>query len=127
MAQCSLSTDALIRRARELSGGPAQRAAFARALTLSPKLLVLDEATLAPDVSIHAQTLNLLQGMKADLGLSMLVVTYNLKVVVHVFDSLLVMQRASMVDAGPTDHVMLAPCQVCTRELTGFWRHTLTP
>lgn len=123
LAQCGLSADFLTRRARELSGGQAQRVAIARALTLSPSLLVLDEPTSALDVSVQAQILNLLQDLKAELGLSMLFVTHNLKVVAHVSDSLLVMKQGNVIEAGPTDQVMRAPEQAYTRDLMGFGRH----
>ena len=122
LAQCGLPADFLTRRARELSGGQAQRVAIARALTLSPSLLVLDEPTSALDVSVQAQILNLLQDLKAELGLSMLFVTHNLKVVAHVSDSLLGMQRGEVVEAGSTDQVMLAPTQTYTKQLMGFGR-----
>ena len=127
LAQCGLPADFLTRRARELSGGQAQRVAIARALSLSPRLLVLDEPTSALDVSVQAQILNLLQDLKADLGLSMLFVTHNLKVVAHISDSLLVMQRGEVVEAGPTEQVMQAPAKAYTRELMGFGRHALRP
>jgi ABC-type glutathione transport system ATPase component len=127
LAQCGLPADFLSRRARELSGGQAQRVAIARALTLSPSLLVLDEPTSALDVSVQAQILNLLEDLKAELGLSMLFVTHNLKVVAHVSDNLMVMQRGTVVEAGPTEQVMLNPTQVYTRELMGFGRHALNP
>lgn len=127
LAQCGLPAEFLTRRARELSGGQAQRVAIARALTLSPRLLVLDEPTSALDVSVQAQILNLLQDLKQDLGLSMLFVTHNLKVVAHISDSLLVMQRGEVVEAGPTNQVMQAPTKAYTRELMGFGRHGLRP
>ncbi len=123
LAQCGLPADFLNRRARELSGGQAQRVAIARALTLSPSLLVLDEPTSALDVSVQAQILNLLEDLKAEFGLSMLFVTHNLKVVAHVSDRILVMQKGRVVEAGATEQVMQAPAQAYTRELMGFGRH----
>jgi ABC-type glutathione transport system ATPase component len=122
LAQCGLPADFLTRRARELSGGQAQRVAIARALALGPKLLVLDEPTSALDVSVQAQILNLLEDLKSQLGLSMLFVTHNLKVVAHVSDSLIVMRRGDVIEAGATEAVMHAPKEDYTRELTGLGR-----
>ena len=122
LGQRGLPADFLRRRARELSGGQAQRVAIARALALGPKLMILDEPTSALDVSVQAQILNLLGDLKARLGLSMLFVTHNLKVVAHISDSILVMRRGDVIEAGPTDEVMRAPREAYTRELMGFGR-----
>ncbi len=119
LEQCGLPADFLDRKARELSGGQAQRVAIARALALGPKLMILDEPTSALDVSVQAQILNLLDDLKHSLGLSMLFVTHNLKVVAHISDSLLVMRRSEIVEAGPTESVISAPKQLYTRELMG--------
>lgn len=120
--RCGLPPDFLPRRAGELSGGQAQRVAIARALALDPRLLVLDEPTSALDVSVQAQILNLLMELKSEFGLSMLFVTHNLKVVAHVSDLLMVMQRGAVVEAGPTERIMADPEQAYTRELMGFGR-----
>jgi ABC-type glutathione transport system ATPase component len=119
LGQCGLPADFLDRKAKELSGGQAQRVAIARALALGPKLLILDEPTSALDVSVQAQILNLLDDLKRSLGLSMLFVTHNLKVVAHISDSLLVMRRGNVIEGGSTDEVMAAPKEAYTRELMG--------
>lgn len=120
LGQCGLPADFLDRKARELSGGQAQRVAIARALALGPKLMILDEPTSALDVSVQAQILNLLGDLKQSLGLSMLFVTHNLKVVAHISDSLLVMRRSEIVEAGPTEDVIREPKHLYTRELMGL-------
>lgn len=122
LGQCGLPADFLDRKARELSGGQAQRVAIARALALGPKLMILDEPTSALDVSVQAQILNLLGDLKQSLGLSMLFVTHNLKVVAHISDSLLVMRRSEIVEAGPTEKVISAPEHLYTRDLIGVRR-----
>ncbi len=120
LGRCGLPADFMTRRARELSGGQAQRVAIARALALDPKLLILDEPTSALDVSVQAQILNLLAELRERMGLSMLFVTHNLKVVAHVADSLLVMRRGDVIEVGPVDQVVNAPQQEYTRELMGL-------
>jgi peptide/nickel transport system ATP-binding protein len=122
LSRCGLPPDFLSRRARELSGGQAQRVAIARALALSPRLLVLDEPTSALDVSVQAQILNLLMDLKSDFGLSMLLVTHNLKAVAHVSDRLMVMRQGEVVESGTTDRVMSCPEKEYTRELIGLSR-----
>lgn len=122
LSRCGLPTDFLPRLARELSGGQAQRVSIARALALSPRLLVLDEPTSALDVSVQAQILNLLMDLKANFGLSMLFVTHNLKVVAHLADQLMVMRKGCVVEAGATERIMSAPEQLYTQELMGFGR-----
>jgi peptide/nickel transport system ATP-binding protein len=120
LLRCGLPADFLPRRAAELSGGQAQRVAIARALALNPKLLVLDEPTSALDISVQAQILNLLSDLKADLGLSMLFVTHNLKVVAHISDHLLVMRNGEVLEQGMTAELMSAPRHEYTRQLFGF-------
>lgn len=123
LARCGLPGDFLPRRARALSGGQAQRVAIARALALSPKLMILDEPTSALDVSVQAQILNLLADLKAEMGLSMLFVTHNLKVVAHVADRLAVMRRGEIIETGPSAAMIAQPQQDYTRDLLGFGLH----
>ncbi len=115
--RCGLPEYFLTRRAGALSGGQAQRVAIARALALEPRLLILDEPTSALDVSVQAQILNLLADFKATMGLSMLFVTHNLKVVAHVADRLAVMRRGTIIEAGPYAEVIERPKEAYTRDL----------
>ncbi|MET2832041.1 ATP-binding cassette domain-containing protein [Mesorhizobium shangrilense] len=100
LSDCGLPADFLERRARELSGGQAQRVAIARALALEPGLMILDEPTSALDVSVQAQILNLLSDLKESRGLSMLLVTHNLKAVAHISDALHVSRRCCRIWQG---------------------------
>lgn len=109
LLRCGMPPDFLPRRARELSGGQAQRVAIARSLALDPKLLILDEPTSALDISVQAQILNLLADLKEASNLSMLFVTHNLKVVAHVSDNLVVMRQGKILESGPTSRVIDAP------------------
>ncbi|WP_298852635.1 dipeptide/oligopeptide/nickel ABC transporter ATP-binding protein [uncultured Ruegeria sp.] len=117
LGQCGLPADYLKRRARELSGGQAQRVAVARALALEPTLMILDEPTSALDVSVQAQILNLLDELKESLGLSMLMVTHDLGVVQHTSDNLLVMRHGEQIEFGLTYEIVANPAHEYTEQL----------
>jgi peptide/nickel transport system ATP-binding protein len=101
----------------ELSGGERQRVAIARALATNPDLLVCDEVTSALDVSVQAAVLELLQELRSDLHLSMLFITHNLGVVASIADSVLVMDRGVICEAGHVDAVLTTPSHEYTRRL----------
>ena len=101
----------------EFSGGQRQRIAIARSLSLSPQVLVLDEAVSALDVSVQAQVLNLLKDLQAELALSYLFISHDLDVVRHMADTLLVMHQGKVLEQGDAATLYAQPQSDYTRQL----------
>jgi len=100
LMRVGLSEDHMNRFPHEFSGGQRQRICIAKALTLRPKFMVLDEPTSSLDVSVQAQVLNILKDLQAELGLTYLFISHNLSVIRHMSDTIGVMYLGEIVEIG---------------------------
>ncbi|MGI3169069.1 dipeptide ABC transporter ATP-binding protein [Pseudooceanicola sp. C21-150M6] len=112
-----LPRDALARYPHQFSGGQRQRIAIARALMMSPDVIVADEAVSALDVSVQAQVLGLLAEVQAKRNLALLFITHDLRVAAQICDDVLVMQHGTVVEYGPAARVLSHPESDYTRAL----------
>ncbi|MFI5636329.1 dipeptide ABC transporter ATP-binding protein [Streptomyces goshikiensis] len=104
-------------RPHEFSGGMRQRALIAMALACEPRLLIADEPTTALDVTVQAQILDLLHGLRREEGLGLLLVTHDVGVAAESVDELLVMRDGHAVERGPVAEVLAGPADPYTRAL----------
>jgi peptide/nickel transport system ATP-binding protein len=117
MQLVGLQPDALDRYPHQFSGGQRQRIAIARALAMEPKVLIADEAVSALDVSVQAQVLHLLDGVRERFDLAVLFITHDLRVAAQICDRIAVMQNGVVVEAGATAEIFAAPAHPYTLSL----------
>ena len=120
-ASCSTSSGIPKQRAgaypHELSGGMRQRAMIAMALACDPAIVIGDEPTTALDVMVQAQILQLLEQLRHDLGLSLMLITHDLSVIAETCDRVMVMYAGKVAEEGPVSRVFTAPRHPYTRKL----------
>jgi peptide/nickel transport system ATP-binding protein len=117
LAEVGLSEEMAERFPSQLSGGQKQRINIARALCITPKLLVADEIVSGLDVSVQAQLLNLLLRLRSELDFALLFISHDLSVVRYLCDRVLVMYRGEIVESGYTEDVFANPRHDYTRTL----------
>ena len=117
LIRCGLTPEFAARYPHEVSGGQCQRAAIARALAVSPSVLICDEATSSLDVTVQKQVLNLLLELKEKEGLSLLMISHDLALVQAFCDEVLVLYQGKAVELGTPDEIINHPSSEYTRIL----------
>jgi oligopeptide transport system ATP-binding protein len=117
LQRVGLAADMMDRYPHEFSGGQCQRVGIARAMILSPQLLICDEPVSSLDVSIQGQIVNLLLDLQRDIGTAMLFISHNLAVVRHLSHRILVMYAGRIVEIAARDALFAAPVHPYTRAL----------
>jgi ABC-type oligopeptide transport system ATPase subunit len=117
LERVGLTDEVLPRFPHQLSGGQLQRVGVARALSVGPEVLYADEPTSALDVSVQAQVLNLLMDIRAELGLTLVMISHDLAVISRICEEVIVMKDGLIVEAGPMTEILSNPSDPYTAAL----------
>ena len=117
LERVGLSADDMQKYPHQFSGGQRQRIGIARALVLEPKVVVCDEPVSALDVSVQAQILLLLKDLQQEMGLSYVFISHDLRVVRHIADEIVVMNRGKIVEQGAVADIYKNPREAYTQQL----------
>ncbi len=117
LEKVNLSAGHYNRYPHQFSGGQRQRICIARALALNPSFLIFDESVSALDVSVQAQVLNLLNGLKEEFGFTAIFISHDLSVVRYISDRILVMNKGKIVEEGLADDIYFSPKNEYTQNL----------
>ncbi len=117
LTQVGLGPEHMGRYPHQFSGGQRQRIAIARALALEPQLIICDEAVSALDVSVQAQVIALLDGLRKEMGIAFIFIAHDLPVVRDFADHVMVMQKGEVVELGTVREIFETPQQAYTQAL----------
>ncbi len=117
LERVGLSEEIAGRYPSQLSGGQRQRVGIATALMLEPKLLIADEPLSALDVTIQAQVAELLQKLQKEMGLSVLLISHDLRMVYNLCKKISIMEHGRVIESGKVDDIYFAPTENYTKEL----------
>lgn len=117
LERVGLSEEIAGRYPSQLSGGQRQRVGIATALMLEPKLLIADEPLSALDVTIQAQVAELLQKLQKEMGLSVLLISHDLRMVYNLCKKISIMEHGRVIESGKVDDIYFAPAENYTKEL----------
>lgn len=117
LERVGLSTEIAQRYPRQLSGGQRQRVCIGTALMLNPRLLIADEPVSALDVTISAQIIDLLRNLQKEMGLSVVFISHDLRVVYQICKKVVILRQGRVIESGDVDEIYNTPKESYTREL----------